>query len=132
MDNLINAWQPRVLSLVRIVSAFLFMAHGTQKMFGFPAEQRYPFELFSLSGVAGVLEVVGGFLLLIGLFTRPVAFILSGQMAFAYFIAHAPNGFWPLNNHGELATMFSFVFLYFAFAGGGSWSVDSLCKRNKA
>ncbi|WP_297807522.1 DoxX family protein [uncultured Methylophaga sp.] len=132
MDNLINAWQPRVLSLVRIVSAFLFMAHGTQKMFGFPAEQRYPFELFSLSGVAGVLEVVGGLLLLIGLFTRPVAFLLSGQMAFAYFIAHAPQGFWPLNNGGELATMFSFVFLYFAFAGGGSWSVDSLCKRNKA
>ena len=132
MDNLINAWQPRVLSLLRIVSAFLFMAHGTQKMFGFPAEQRYPFELFSLSGVAGVLEVVGGLLLLIGLFTRPVAFLLSGQMAFAYFIAHAPQGFWPLNNGGELATMFSFVFLYFAFAGGGSWSVDSLCKRNKA
>jgi putative oxidoreductase len=132
MDNLINAWQPRVLSLVRIVSAFLFMAHGTQKMFGFPAEQRYPFELFSLSGVAGVLEVVGGLLLLMGLFTRPVAFLLSGQMAFAYFIAHAPQGFWPLNNGGELATMFSFVFLYFAFAGGGSWSVDSLCKRNKA
>lgn len=132
MDNLINAWQPRVLSLVRIVSAFLFMAHGTQKMFGFPAEQRYPFELFSLSGVAGVLEVVGGLLLLMGLFTRPVAFLLSGQMAFAYFIAHAPQGFWPLNNGGELATMFSFIFLYFAFAGGGSWSVDSLCKRNKA
>jgi putative oxidoreductase len=132
MDNLINAWQPRVLSLVRIVSAFLFMAHGTQKMFGFPAEQRYPFELFSLSGVAGVLEVVGGLLLLMGLFTRPVAFLLSGQMAFAYFIAHAPQGFWPLNNGGELATMFSFVFLYFAFAGGGSWSLDSLCKRNKA
>lgn len=131
MDNLINAWQPRVLSLVRIVSAFLFMAHGTQKMFGFPAEQRYPFELFSLSGVAGILEVVGGLLLLIGLFTRPVAFILSGQMAVAYFLFHAPESFWPLNNGGELAALFSFVFLYFALAGGGSWSVDSLCKRNK-
>lgn len=133
MDNFLTAWQPRVLSLVRIVSAFLFMQHGGQKIFGFPAEQRYPFELFSLSGTAGVLELFGGFLLLIGLFTRPVAFVLSGLMAFAYFIAHAPQAFWPLNNGGELAAMFSFVFLYFVFAGGGSWSVDSLCcKRNKA
>lgn len=133
MDNFLTAWQPRVLSLVRIVSAFLFMQHGAQKIFGFPAEQRYPFELFSLSGTAGVLELFGGFLLLIGLFTRPVAFVLSGLMAFAYFIAHAPQGFWPLNNGGELATMFSFVFLYFVFAGGGSWSVDCLrkYKRNK-
>ena len=128
MENFLTSWQPRVLSLVRIISAFLFMQHGGQKIFGFPAEQRYPFELFSLSGTAGVLELVGGFLLLIGLFTRPVAFILSGQMAFAYFIAHAPQGFWPLNNHGELAIMFCFVFLYFVFAGGGSWSVDCLCK----
>lgn len=128
MDNFLTAWRPRVLSLVRIISAFLFMAHGTQKMFGFPAEQRYPFDLFSLSGAAGVLEVVGGFLLLIGLFTRPVAFILSGQMAVAYFLVHAPQGFWPLNNGGELATMFSFVFLYFVFAGGGAWSADCLRK----
>lgn len=131
MDNFLTAWRPRVLSLVRIISAFLFMAHGTQKMFGFPAEQRYPFELFSLSGAAGVLEVVGGFLLLIGLFTRPVAFILSGQMAVAYFLVHAPQGFWPLNNGGELATMFSFIFLYFVFAGPGCWSVDSLCKNKR-
>lgn len=131
MDNFLTAWRPRVLSLVRIISAFLFMAHGTQKMFGFPAEQRYPFDLFSLSGAAGVLEVVGGFLLLIGLFTRPVAFILSGQMAVAYFLVHAPQGFWPLNNGGELATMFSFVFLYFVFAGPGCWSVDSLCKNKR-
>lgn len=134
MENFLAAWQPRVLSMVRIISAFLFMQHGAQKIFGFPAEQRYPFDLFSLSGVAGTLELFGGFLLLIGLFTRPVAFVLSGLMAFAYFIAHAPQGFWPLNNGGELATMFSFVFLYFVFAGGGSWSVDCLCKckRNKA
>lgn len=131
MDNFLTAWRPHVLSLVRIISAFLFMAHGTQKLFGFPAEQRYPFELFSLSGAAGVLEVVGGFLLLIGLFTRPVAFILSGQMAVAYFLVHAPQGFWPLNNGGELAAMFSFVFLYFVFAGGGSWSVDCLCKNKR-
>lgn len=131
MDNFLTVWRPRVLSLVRIISAFLFMAHGTQKLFGFPAEQRYPFELFSLSGAAGVLEVFGGLLLLIGLFTRPVAFILSGQMAVAYFLVHAPQGFWPLNNGGELAAMFSFVFLYFVFAGGGSWSVDCLCKNKR-
>jgi putative oxidoreductase len=134
MQTILDAWQPRILSVLRIISAFLFMQHGGQKLFGFPAEQRYPFELFSLSGTAGVLELFGGFLLLIGLFTRPVAFLLSGLMAFAYFIAHAPQAFWPLNNGGELATLFSFVFLYFVFAGGGSWSVDSLCrcKRQKA
>ncbi|MCX4187437.1 DoxX family protein [Methylophaga sp. OBS4] len=128
MENFLASWQPRVLSIVRIISAFLFMQHGGMKIFGFPAEPHQPFELFSLIGAAGVLELVGGFLLLIGLFTRPVAFILSGQMAFAYFIAHAPKAFWPLNNGGELAIMFCFVFLYFVFAGGGSWSVDCLCK----
>lgn len=131
MQSFLASWEPRILSVVRIISAFLFMQHGAQKLFGFPAEQRGPFELFSLSGTAGVLELFGGFLLLIGLFTRPVAFVLSGLMAFAYFIAHAPRDFWPLNNGGELATMFSFVFLYFVFAGGGSWSVDAICKRNK-
>jgi putative oxidoreductase len=131
MQTILATWQPRVLSVLRIISAFLFMQHGGQKLFGFPAEQRYPFELFSMSGTAGVLELFGGFLLLIGLFTRPVAFLLSGLMAFAYFIAHAPQNFWPLNNGGELATMFCFVFLYFVFAGGGSWSVDSCCRSNR-
>ena len=129
MDKLINAWRPRVLSLLRIVAAFLFMQHGTQKMFGFPAPQRYEFELFSMSGVAGTLEVFGGFLLLIGLFTRPVAFLLSGLMAFAYFIAHAPHGFWTLTNRGELAALYSFVFLYLSLSGGGSWSADRLRGR---
>lgn len=128
MDNLLNAWQPRILSLLRIVTAFLFMQHGGMKIFGYPAEAHGAFELFSLIGLAGVLELFGGFLLLIGLFTRPIAFILSGQMAVAYFMAHAPQGFWPLNNGGELAAMFSFVFLYFVFAGGGAWSADCLCK----
>jgi putative oxidoreductase len=134
MQTILATWQPRVLSVLRIISAFLFMQHGGQKLFGFPAEQRYPFDLFSLSGTAGVLELFGGLLLLIGLFTRPVAFLLSGLMAFAYFIAHAPQNFWPLNNGGELATLFSVVFLYFVFAGGGSWSVDSICrcKRQQA
>ena len=129
MDKLINAWRPRVLSVLRAVSAFLFMQHGTQKMFGFPAPQRYEFELFSMSGVAGTLEVFGGLLLLIGLFTRPVAFLLSGLMAFAYFIAHAPRDFWTLSNGGELAALYSFLFLYLALAGGGSWSVDKLRGR---
>jgi len=129
MDNFLAAWQPRVLSILRIVTAFLFMQHGAQKIFGFPAEQRYPFDIASLSGVAGVLELFGGALLLIGLFTRPVAFLLSGLMAFAYFLVHAPQDFWPLNNGGELAALFSFVFLYLWTAGGGAWSVDNLIKR---
>ncbi|MDX1572432.1 MAG: DoxX family protein [Methylophaga sp.] len=129
MDNFLAAWQPRVLSVLRIVTAFLFMQHGAQKIFGFPAEQRYPFDIMSLSGVAGVLELFGGALLLIGLFTRPVAFLLSGLMAVAYFMVHAPQGFWPLNNNGELAALYSFVFLYLWTAGGGAWSVDNLIKR---
>lgn len=131
MENLVETWKPRVLSLLRIVAAFLFMQHGAQKIFGFPAPQRGEFDLFSMMGVAGTLELFGGALLLIGLFTRPTAFVLSGLMAFAYFIAHAPKAFWPLLNGGELAALFSFVFLYLAFAGGGTWSIDAWreCKR---
>lgn len=131
MEQFLDSWRPRVLSLLRIVTAFMFMQHGGQKILGFPAEQRYEFVLFSQSGLAGTLELFGGFLLLIGLFTRPVAFILSGLMAFAYFLVHAPQGFWPLNNGGELAALFSFVFLYIVTAGGGSWSIDNLLKRNQ-
>lgn len=130
MEGFYATWQPRVLSILRIVTAFMFMQHGGQKLFGFPAPQRYEFDLFTLSGVAGVLEIVGGFLILIGLFTRPVAFILSGQMAVAYFIAHAPQGFWPLLNNGELAALFSFIFLYLFVAGGGAWCLDNVLKRN--
>ena len=123
------SWQPHLLSVVRIITAFLFMQHGTQKLLGFPAPQRYPFDLFSLSGVAGVMEIVGGALVLIGLFTRPISFLLSGLMAFAYFIAHAPKAFWPLLNGGELAIMFCFVFLYLSVAGGGVWSLDNIRAR---
>ncbi len=126
MNDLLTPWTPRLLSVLRLVSAFLFMQHGTQKIFGFPAPQRSPFEMFSMYGVAGTLEFVGGILLLIGLFTRPVAFVLSGLMAFAYFIAHAPQNFWPLLNGGELAAQWAFLFLFFAVAGGGAWSVDRL------
>ncbi len=126
MENLLNSWRPRILSVLRIVTGFLYLQHGTQKMFGFPAAQHNPYQLFSLLGAAGVLEVVGGTLILIGLLTRPVAFLLSGEMAFAYFIAHAPRSFWPMLNGGELAVMWCFLFLYLAFAGGGSWSLDNL------
>jgi len=129
MENFLKYWRPSILSVLRIVSAFLFMQHGAQKLLGFPVAQRSPFDLFSLSGVAGVLELFGGALLLIGLFTRPVAFLLSGLMAFAYFMAHAPRGFWPIANGGELAIMYCFVFFYLSFAGGGSLSIDVLLRR---
>ncbi|MGH8802308.1 MAG: DoxX family protein, partial [Casimicrobiaceae bacterium] len=115
-------WAPRVLSVLRIVTASLFMTHGAAKLLGLPdTGQHAHLQLFSLIGLAGFLELVGGFLVLIGLFTRPVAFVLSGEMAFAYFIAHAPRGFFPILNHGEAAVLYCFVFLYLAFAGGGPW-----------
>ncbi len=102
------------------------MAHGGQKLFGFPAPMppEHTFQLMSLVGVSGILEFFGGFLVMVGLFTRPVSFVLSGLMAFAYFMAHAPHGFWPLVNHGELAVIYCFLFLYLSAAGGGEWSVD--------
>jgi putative oxidoreductase len=129
MDSVIANWAPRLLSVLRIVVAFLFMAHGTEKWLAFPEPRESPTVLWSLSGVAGLLELVGGFLLLLGLFTRPVAFVLSGLMASAYFIAHAPNNFWPIVNRGELAALYCFVFLYLAAAGGGPWSVDRWLRR---
>jgi putative oxidoreductase len=129
MNSIIGNLAPRLLSVLRIVTAFLFMAHGTQKWLAFPVPRASPTELWSLSGVAGLLELVGGFLLLLGLFTRPVAFVLSGLMAFAYFIAHAPQGFWPIVNRGELAALYCFVFLYLAAAGGGPWSLDHWVRR---
>ena len=122
--SFLDVWSSRIQSVLRIVAAFMFMSHGMQKILGFPVAASHPFQLFTLTGVAGVLELFGGMLLLIGLFTRPVAFILSGEMAFAYFLAHAPQGFWPLINRGELAALYCFLFLYFAVAGGGVWSID--------
>ena len=118
------AWTSRALSVLRIVSGLLFLEHGTGKLLGFPPSDHAATELFSLIGVQGVLELVGGFLILIGLFTRPVAFILTGDMAVAYFMAHAPKSFFPTINGGQLAILFCFVFLYLVFAGGGKWSVD--------
>jgi putative oxidoreductase len=116
-------WRPYILSILRIVIGLLFLSHGLSKVFNFPAPSPVP----SLSGLlilAAFLETVGAFLFLIGAYTRIVAFILSGEMAFAYFMAHAPQSFYPLVNKGELAVIYCFIFLYFAFAGAGPWSVD--------
>ncbi len=129
MSSFLALWSPRLLSVLRGVSAFLFMSHGLQKVLGLPVPRPTPVDLTSLSGIAGILELVGGALLLIGLFTRPVALMLSGEMAFAYFLAHAPEGFWPLLNRGELSALYCFVFLYLAAAGGGPWSVDALRRK---
>ncbi len=131
LNSFYSQWTPRLLSVLRIVTALLFMQHGAQKLFGFLAAQpSVTAPLFSMMGFAGVLELFGGLLLLLGLFTRPVALILSGQMAVAYFMAHAPQGFFPLQNKGELAVMYCFVFLYLAVAGAGAWSVDNLWRRD--
>jgi len=119
---------PHLLSALRIAAAFTYMAHGTQKLFGFHAPGP-PFRIMALLGAAGMLETFGGLLLLLGLFTRPVAFVLSGQMAVAYFIQHAPRGTWPLVNGGELAVLYCFVFLYIAAAGPGPWSLDGMRRR---
>jgi putative oxidoreductase len=126
VQELETVWAPRVLSIVRIVAALIFMEHGTQKLFGFPPSANPAPALMSLSGIAGLLEVIGGPLLVLGLFTRPVAFILSGQMAFAYWLAHAPRSFFPVLNNGDAAILYCFLFLYLAFAGGGAWSVDRM------
>lgn len=121
-------WTPYVLGLLRIIVGFLFLQHGSAKLLGMPHIAMFDgMQLMSLMGLAGILELGGGVLILIGLCTRPVAFILSGQMAVAYFMAHAPGGFLPILNQGELAVLYSFVFLYFAFAGAGKLSVDSVC-----
>ena len=113
---------PHVLSLLRIVVTLVLLQHGLQKFFGFPAAG--PPHLAPLLVAAATLETVGGLLLLVGLFTRPVAFLLSGEMAFAYFLSHAPRGFYPVANGGDPAILFCFVFLYLFFAGGGAWSLD--------
>jgi putative oxidoreductase len=119
---------PHLLSLLRIMAALLLLQHGTQKLLGFPPMPpgRSAPELLTLIWFAGVIELVGGALLAIGLFSRTTAFILSGELAFAYWIGHAPRGFFPILNAGELAALYCFVFLYLAAAGPGSWSVDRL------
>jgi putative oxidoreductase len=124
-----NSWTPYLLSILRIMAAFLFVQYGTTKLFAFPGALMPGMgtvPLASLPGIAGALEFVGGTLLLVGLFTRPVAFLLSGEMAAAYFMGHAAHGFWPVLNKGAPAVLFCFVWLYFSAAGGGPWSVDAL------
>jgi putative oxidoreductase len=128
LNSFYSRWAPRILSVLRIVTAFLFMAHGGQKLLGFPASLPSPPSLLSLLGVAGILELFGGLLMLLGLFTRPVAFLLSGEMAVAYFMVHAPQRFWPLLNRGELAMLYCFIYFYLFVAGGGAWSLDRLVR----
>ncbi len=123
----LTTWAPRALSILRIVAALLFMAHGTQKILWFPESTMHP-ATYSLPWVAGILELVGGCLLIIGLFSRYVAFVLAGEMAFAYFIAHAPKSPFPSLNGGDAAILFCFVFLYIVFAGPGIWSVDAVSR----
>lgn len=125
----LSRWQPQVLGILRIVAALLFFAHGVQKILGFPAGMSP--EVMSLPWIAGVMELVGGALLILGLFTRPVAFLLSGQMAVAYWMAHAPQSPLPVVNKGDAAILFCFVFLYLVFAGPGAFSIDGAAHRDE-
>lgn len=128
----LSKYQPQALAVLRIVTALAFMAHGTQKLFGFPASEMGPTDLFSLMGLAAVLEVVGGLAILVGFFTRPVAFVLAGEMAYAFWFVHVPmmgqGNIIPVANGGDGAVLFCFVFLYLVFAGPGAWSVDEMRK----
>ena len=132
IDSVLTTWSPRVLSIFRIIIGLLFLEHGTSKYLSLPVSPMTGVNPLSLSGINGVIELVGGVLIVLGLFTRPVAFILSGDMAVAYFIAHAPRGFFPLLNGGELAIVYCFAFLYLAAAGGGEWSIDHLRAGSEA
>ena len=159
MDNqssLLAAWAPRVLSIARIVIAFLIIQHGTQKLLGYPPQpappqpppqaaqqagqqpqqpQQRPAQQQSLPPLlltASIIETFGGLLILLGLFTRPAAFLLAGEMAVAYFYQHAPNGFWPIVNRGEPAVLYCFFFLYLVFVGAGVWSLDYMMRRKQA
>jgi putative oxidoreductase len=132
---MLENWRPRALAVLRIVTGFLLIPHGTAKLFGAPHQQMFDgLQLFSLMGLAGIIEVFLGALFLIGLFTRPVAFVLCGFMAVAYFMAHGSQGnvLLPMLNQGELAVLYCFVFLYFVFSGAGAWSVDASRHRTGA
>ncbi len=130
MTRPLDSLAPRMLSVLRIVAALTFFAHGTQKILGFPASDMVP-PPGSLPWIAGMLELFGGALLILGLFTRPVAFVLSGLMASAYWLAHAPQGPFPALNGGDAAILYCFVFLYLVFAGGGAWSLDEALSRRR-
>jgi len=116
-------------NLLRIVTGLMFWQHGAQKLFGMLGGNAVEAWISFPRGIAGVLEFFGGLMILFGLFTRPVAFLLSGQMAVAFFMAHLPQGFWPIQNGGELAVLYSFIFLFIFAAGGGDFSIDGLLKK---
>jgi putative oxidoreductase len=129
---ILESWRPRGLSILRIFAGLELLQHGTGKWLGFPVVPAFAnASATSLSGIAGMIELVGGVLFVLGLFTRPVAFILSGLCAAAYFISHAPRAFYPILNGGELAALYCFVFFYFVFAGPGPWSLDAMMKRSR-
>jgi putative oxidoreductase len=132
LDQLCAAWAPQLLSLLRVIAALVILQYALTKLFGFPYLDGLSNQpAFSLYWITGVIELVFGGLTLIGLFTRFATFILSGEMAFAYFIEHAPHNFFPLLNEGNEAVLFCFIFLYLAAAGGGPWSVDALMRGNR-
>jgi putative oxidoreductase len=122
----LSEWTPYALGVLRIVAGLIFLEHGTQKLLGFPAGERAFVEAWTLSWWAGVFELVLGALITLGLFTRVAAFIASGEMAFAYWLAHAPQDFFPVNNAGDASILYCFVFLFLVFAGPGKWSLDGL------
>jgi putative oxidoreductase len=128
--DFLTRYHPYMIGVLRIVTGLIFMEHGTQKLFEFPApsERGLP-ELFSLSGIGGVMEFVGGILVAVGLFTRPVAFLLSGEMAVAYWMVHAPRSFFPILNGGDAAILYCFMFLLLVFAGPGAWSIEGALAR---
>ena len=129
-----SPWPSRMLSVLRIVSGVVFITFGTMKLFNVPPMPTGmpSIELMSLMGFAGVLELFGGLAIALGLLTRPVPFILSGQMAAAYFIGHFPQSFWPSVNMGVPAILYCFIFLYFVFSGAGVWSIDAMIARSRA
>lgn len=129
-----SPWTGRMLSVLRIVAGLMFITFGTLKLFGFPPPPpgMPPIALMSELGIAAILETFGGLLILIGLFTRPVSFLLAGEMAVAYFQGHFPQSFWPTTNMGIPAILYCFIFLYFVFSGAGAWSVDALIARSRS
>ena len=130
IETALSPWRPHLLSVLRIMSGLLILQHGTAKLLKFPVVPSMAnVSMSSMGGIAGIFELVGGILLVIGLFTRPAAFILSGMTAVAYFMVHAPKNFYPILNGGELAALYCFVFLYLAAAGGGPWSADAMFRR---
>ena len=129
IDRYLGRFSSEIYAIMRIVSGFLFLLHGTQKLLGFPASGRPGQPLNAMMTAAGVIEIVAGLMIMIGLFASLAAFIASGEMAVAYFMVHQPNGAFPIQNGGEAAVLFCFIFLFISASGSGIWSVDSLLRR---